>query len=62
MKAISLTVKASEGLHARPAHLFCDAASQFESGIQVKNATEGSEFVNAKSILSVLTLDTMGER
>jgi phosphotransferase system HPr (HPr) family protein len=44
------------GLHARPAAVFVRMASQYKCAIQVRNNTLGSEWVNAKSILSVLTL------
>jgi phosphotransferase system HPr (HPr) family protein len=44
------------GLHARPASLFVQTASKFSSNILVHNKTTGSKPVNAKSILSVLTL------
>jgi len=44
------------GLHARPAAQFVTMASSFTSSIQVANLTTQSEFVDAKSILSVLAL------
>lgn len=56
MEKLKITVKASAGLHARPAHMFCEAANKYQSDLQVRNVTSDSEFVNAKSILSVLTL------
>lgn len=56
METTRLTVQAAEGLHARPAHLFVSLTGSFESDIQVRNLTTGSDFTNAKSILSVLTL------
>ena len=56
MKNLTITVEASEGLHARPAHLFVSTAGKFEADVQVRSLTGESEFVNAKSILSVLTL------
>lgn len=56
MQTLTITVNAAEGLHARPAHLFCALASNFTSDLQVRNLTTESEFVNAKSILKVLTL------
>jgi len=51
-----IMVNASEGLHARPAHLFCTKASEFVADIQVRNITTESDFVNAKSILMILSL------
>jgi phosphotransferase system HPr (HPr) family protein len=56
METIRLTVNHSVGLHARPAAQFVKAASGFEADISVTNATEGGDPVDAKSILSVLTL------
>ncbi len=56
MEKFTLTINAAEGLHARPAHLFCAKAGEFDSEIQLRNVTTGSEFVNAKSILMILTL------
>ena len=44
------------GLHARPASLFIQGASEFQSNIEVRNETTGSDWVDAKSILSVLML------
>lgn len=56
MQSIRLTVNHSVGLHARPAAQFVQSASKFESEITVANITKESDPVNAKSILSVLTL------
>jgi phosphotransferase system HPr (HPr) family protein len=44
------------GLHARPAAEFVKLTSSFPCEVMVKNLTEGSDYVNAKSILAVLTL------
>lgn len=51
-----LKIENEVGLHARPAAEFVKLASTFPAEIQVKNVTTGSEFVNAKSILGILTL------
>jgi len=56
MEQIRLTVTNATGLHARPAALFVQTAGRFASSITVANATDGGEPVDAKSILSVLTL------
>jgi phosphocarrier protein FPr len=56
MQNIILTVNHSVGLHARPAAQFVQTASTFESEITVANKTKESDPVNAKSILSILTL------
>ncbi len=56
MKQVTLRVDAEVGLHARPAALFVQQTGQFASEIAIRNATTGSDWVDAKSILSVLTL------
>jgi len=56
MKKNSFQVKNEVGLHARPAALFVQQANRFESEISVRNLTTGSDWADAKSILSVLTL------
>ena len=56
MKTAELTVNSEQGLHARPADLFIRTVNQFSCDIKVKNLTAGSDFVNAKSILRVLSL------
>lgn len=56
MQSIILTVNHPVGLHARPAAQFVQTASKFDSEITVANKTKESAPVNAKSILSVLTL------
>ena len=56
MKKGTLQVKAEAGLHARPAAAFVHQAGRFASEIKVRNATLDSDWVNAKSILGVLTL------
>jgi len=56
MPKLEITVDHQAGLHARPASEFVRKATQFPCDIQVRNLTEDGEFVNAKSILSILTL------
>jgi phosphotransferase system HPr (HPr) family protein len=56
METLQTVVKHEVGLHARPAAKFVETASGFESEINVKNATDDKGPVNAKSILSILTL------
>ncbi len=53
MPEIQLTITNKVGLHARPASLFVQEASKFESDITVSN---GGSRADAKSILEVLTL------
>lgn len=56
MQSIRLIVNHSVGLHARPAAQFVKTANDFASTITVANVTKESDPVDAKSILSVLTL------
>ena len=53
MPEITLTVNHKSGLHARPAATFVQTCNRYKSNIRVKH---GDKDVNAKSILSVLTL------
>jgi phosphocarrier protein HPr len=43
------------GLHARPAAMFVKTATKFSSRITLENLSRGTQTVNAKSILSVLS-------
>jgi len=56
LPSIELTVKHKVGLHARPASQFVKLAGSYPCDLQVRNLSTGSDPVNAKSILSVLTL------
>ncbi len=56
METLKITISHPVGLHARPAAKFVQTASQFDASITVKNFSKGSEPVDAKSILRVLTL------
>lgn len=53
MPEVKIVVNHKVGLHARPAAVFVKAANKFTSDIQV---TKEDRTINAKSILSVLTL------
>ncbi len=50
-----VVVSHSVGLHARPAAVFAKTAATFSSTIQVENLTKGSEPINAKSVLRILS-------
>jgi phosphocarrier protein HPr len=50
------SVRNEVGLHARPAAIFVQSANKFRSRITIRNVNSGGPFVNAKSILHVLTL------
>jgi len=56
MQTVELALRNKSGLHARPAALFVQAAARFVSKITVENLDRGSNPVDAKSILLVLTL------
>ena len=48
-----MTIENPQGLHARPASVFVKIANKFESEVCVR---KGSEAVNGKSIMGLLTL------
>jgi phosphotransferase system HPr (HPr) family protein len=56
MQQLQLHITNEVGLHARPAAVFVNAASSFTSAIQIRNVTMGSDWADAKSILSLLVL------
>jgi phosphocarrier protein HPr len=56
MVETELTLNNEQGLHARPADLFVRTANKFKSDITVRNLSTGSNDVNAKSILRILSL------
>lgn len=53
MKQKTTTIKNRAGIHARPAALIVQTASQFESNIYLEKDTEK---INAKSIMGIITL------
>ncbi|MFN8501987.1 phosphoenolpyruvate--protein phosphotransferase [Kouleothrix sp.] len=53
MQQLNLVIHNATGLHARPARAFVDLAKQFRSTIKIRH---GEKQVNAKSLISVLTL------
>lgn len=56
MAVKTTTVKNPSGLHARPASLFVQKASEFAADVTVRNVTKGSDAKPAKSILGVMSL------
>lgn len=54
MPSATVTLANATGLHARPAKVFATAAKGFAADVRV---AKGGDAVNAKSVLSVLTLD-----
>lgn len=59
MAEATIKVKNKVGLHARPAALFVQTAAKFSSAIKVRNLTTDGKFMDAKSIIMVLTLGVM---
>lgn len=59
MAEATIPIRHKVGLHARPAALFVQTAAKFSSKIKVKNLTTNGNFVDAKSIIMVLTLGVM---
>ena len=59
MAEATIQVKHKVGLHARPASMFVQTAAKYSSQIKVKNQTTNGKFVDAKSIIMVLTLGVM---
>jgi phosphotransferase system HPr (HPr) family protein len=59
MAEATIQVRHKVGLHARPAAMFVQTAAKFSSKIRVKNLTANGNFVDAKSIIMVLTLGVM---
>lgn len=55
MPSETVTLTNKTGLHARPAKVFAEAAKGFAADVRV--GKDGADPVNAKSVLSVLTLD-----
>jgi phosphocarrier protein len=53
MKVIEVCIKNEYGLHARPASLLANTASQFQSNITI---IKDEKEVNAKSIMNLLLL------
>jgi phosphotransferase system HPr (HPr) family protein len=56
METVEISIQHPAGLHARPASKFVRMAASFPCEIRVVDLTKGSEAVNAKSILGVLSL------
>ena len=56
MQSFTAVVVNDVGLHARPAAVFVQTAAKFKSSIKIRNLTNGKDFVDAKSILGILTL------
>ncbi len=56
MRQVTMRITTDAGLHARPAALFVEQTSQLSADISIRNLTTNSEWVDAKSILNVLTL------
>ena len=51
-----VTIKNPQGLHARPAALFVQIASKYNSNVTIQ---KDSEKINGKSIMGILTLGAL---
>lgn len=49
------------GLHARPAANFVKTATSYRASISVENLSKGTRVVNAKSMLSVLSIQVQSQ-
>lgn len=56
MITFEATIVNEVGLHARPAAQFVQRAAKFTSEVHIRKLDTEAKWVNAKSILSVLTL------
>jgi phosphocarrier protein HPr len=56
MPSATLTIEHELGLHARPAAEFVKRAASFPCTIKVRKSGNTGDYVDAKSILSVMTL------
>jgi phosphocarrier protein len=56
MKSAVITILNPSGLHARPAASFAALAGKYAANIRIRNLSNPSNYVNAKSMLMVLTL------
>ena len=56
MKSAEITILNPSGLHARPAASFAALAGKYNANVCIRNLTNLTNFVNAKSMLMVLTL------
>jgi len=56
MPEITLKIRSQVGLHARPAAQFVQTAGRYTADVKVRNLTTAGAYVDAKSILMVLTL------
>lgn len=62
MPSQTVSLDNASGLHARPARVFSKQAKAFDCDVKVRKTSGNGDPVNAKSTLSVLTLDcTQGD-
>ncbi len=55
MKTLRIVINDPVGLHARPASMFVELANRYVAEMQLCNLATPEDWVNAKSILGVLT-------
>jgi phosphocarrier protein HPr len=54
-----IVVQHEVGLHARPAAQFVKLAAKYKAEIRVENLTKGTNPVNAKSLISILSINVV---
>jgi phosphocarrier protein HPr len=54
-----IVVQHEVGLHARPAAQFVKLAAKYKAEIRVENLTKGTSPVNAKSLISILSINVV---
>lgn len=54
-----IVVQHEVGLHARPAAQFVKLAASYGANIQVENLTKNTDPVNAKSLISILSINVV---
>lgn len=57
MPSKTVTLHNESGLHARPARTFARTAKEFDADVRVSKTGGDADPVDAKSVMSVLTLD-----
>ena len=55
----TVRIKSKLGLHARPAAQFVKLAASYGANILVENLTKGTNPVNAKSLISILSINVV---
>ncbi len=57
MPTRTVSISNPSGLHARPAVRFVEEAQRFSADVWIRNLSANGEFVDAKSVMRLLTAD-----